>query len=293
MSRAVRGRRRLIPYLFIAPNLAVFLVFTIWPAINGFNISFYGSSNGRTFTPAGTGNYNEIFTDDEFWGVVRQTVVFVVSFVAATMLLATALALLLNAQRRARGALRAAYFLPVLLSPVVVGLIWGCALERRVGLVNTITGALGLGQPGWLIEPRLAMMSTVLVGVWTHLGFYGLILLSGLQGIDGTVHEAANLDGANTRQQIQSITLPLLTPTLLVVLILSTITGFQAFDFIYTLTGGGPTGTTTLIVQFIYQKAFESPIRYGLASAAGVVLFLTVFSITILNYIVGRRQEAV
>jgi alpha-1,4-digalacturonate transport system permease protein len=288
-----RGRLRLIPYLFIAPNVAVFLVFTIWPAINGFNISFYDSTNGRTFTPTGTGNYHEIFTDDEFWGVVRQTVVFVVSFVAATMLLATALALLLNAQRRARGALRAAYFLPVLLSPVVVGLIWGWALERRVGLVNTITGALGLGQPGWLIEPRLAMMCTVLVGVWTHLGFYGLILLSGLQGIDGTVYEAANLDGANTRQQIQSITLPLLSPTLLVVLILSTITGFQAFDFIYTLTGGGPTGTTTLIVQFIYQKAFESPIRYGLASAAGVVLFLTVFSITILNYLVGRRQEAV
>ncbi len=293
MSRAVRGRRRLIPYLFIAPNLAVFLVFTIWPAINGFNISFYDSSNGRTFTPAGTGNYHEIFTAGEFWGVVRQTVLFVVSFVTATMLLATALALLLNAQRRGRGALRAAYFLPVLLSPVVVGLIWGWALERRVGLVNTIAEALGLGQPGWLIEPGLAMMCTVLVGVWTHLGFYALILLSGLQGIDGTVYEAARLDGANTRQQIQSITLPLLTPTLLVVLILSTITGFQAFDFIYTLTGGGPTGTTTLIVQFIYEKAFESPIRYGLASAAGVVLFLTVFSITILNYLVGRRQEAV
>lgn len=293
MSRAGRGRPRLIPYLFIAPNLAVFLVFTIWPAINGFNISFYDSSNGRTFTPAGTGNYHEIFTDDEFWGVVRQTVLFVVSFVAATMLLATALALLLNAQRRGRGVLRAAYFLPVLLSPVVVGLIWGWALERRVGLVNTIARALGLGQPGWLIEPGLAMVCTVLVGVWTHLGFYSLILLSGLQGIDGTVYEAARLDGADTRQQIQLITLPLLNPTLLVVLILSTITGFQAFDFIYTLTGGGPTGTTTLIVQFIYQKAFESPIRYGLASAAGVVLFLTVFSITILNYLAGRRQEAV
>jgi len=293
VSGAGRGRARLIPYLFVAPNLVVFLVFTIWPAINGFNISFYDSSNGRTFTPAGTGNYREIFTDDEFWAVVRQTVVFVVCFVAATMVLATALALLLNAQRRGRGVLRAAYFLPVLLSPVVVGLIWGWALERRVGLVNTIAQALGLGQPGWLIEPGLALMCTVLVGVWTHLGFYSLILLSGLQGIDGTVYEAARLDGADTRQQIQLITLPLLSPTLLVVLILSTITGFQAFDFIYTLTGGGPTGTTTLIVQFIYEKAFESPIRYGLASAAGVVLFLTVFSITILNYLAGRRQEAV
>ncbi len=293
MSVAARGRRRLIPYLFVAPNMVVFLVFTIWPAINGFNISFFDSSNGRTFRPVGTGNYREIFSDDEFWTVVRHTGVFVVGFVLATLVLSTALALLLNAQHRGRGALRAAYFLPVLLSPVVVGLIWGWALERRVGLVNTVTDALGLGQPGWLIEPNLAMLCTILVGVWTHLGFYALIVLSGLQGIDGNVYEAGRLDGASTRQQVQLLTLPLLRPTLLVVLILATITGFQAFDFIYTLTGGGPTGTTTLIVQFIYEKAFMSPIRYGLASAAGVVLFLTVFSITVLNYLVGRRQEAV
>lgn len=273
--------------------MVVFLVFTIWPAINGFNISFFDSSNGRTFRPVGTGNYREIFSDEEFWTVVRHTGVFVVGFVLTTMVLSTALALLLNAQQRGRGALRAAYFLPVLLSPVVVGLIWGWALERRVGLVNTVTDALGLGQPGWLIEPNLAMLCTILVGVWTHLGFYALIVLSGLQGIDGNVYEAGRLDGASTRQQIQLLTLPLLRPTLLVVLILATITGFQAFDFIYTLTGGGPTGTTTLIVQFIYEKAFMSPIRYGLASAAGVVLFLTVFSITVLNYLVGRRQEAV
>lgn len=273
--------------------MIVFLVFTIWPAINGFNISFYDSSNGRVFRPVGTANYAEIFSDGEFWAVVRQTLVFVVGFVTATMVLATALALMLNAQRRGRGALRAAYFLPVLLSPVVVGLIWGWALERRVGLVNTIMDAMGLGQPGWLVEPNLAMLSTVLVAVWTHVGFYALIVLSGLQGIDGNVYEAAGLDGASSRQQIAHLTLPLLRPTLMVVLILSTITGFQAFDFIYTLTGGGPTGTTTLVVQYIYEKAFESPIRYGLASAAGVLLFGTVFTVTIMNWLIGRRQEAV
>jgi ABC-type sugar transport system permease subunit len=273
--------------------MAVFLVFIIWPAINGFNISFFDSSDGRYFEPVGTANYSEIVADDEFRRVVAQTMVFVVSFVVVTMVVSTALALLLNAQRRGRGVLRAAYFLPVLLSPVVVGLIWGWALERRVGLVNTITGALGLGQPGWLIEPGLAMLCTVVVGVWTHLGFYALITLAGLQGIDGNVYEAARLDGANTRQQVTQITLPLLRPTMLVVLILSTIEGFKAFDFIYTLTGGGPTGSTTLIVQYIYETAFESPIRYGLASAAGVLLFLTVLAFTLVNYLYGRRQEAV
>lgn len=285
--------RRLTPYLFVAPNMIIFGLFTIWPAINGFNISFYDSSNGRRFTPVGTGNYAEILGDSEFWGVVRATLTFVVGFVAVTMIVATTLALLLNAQRRGRGALRAAYFLPVLLSPVVVGLIWGWALERRLGLVNTVLESIGLGQPGWLIKPSLAMIATIAVGVWTHLGFYALIVLSGLQGIDGNLYEAAPLDGASTRQQITGITLPLLRPTLLVVLILATITGFQAFDFIYTLTGGGPIGSTTLIVQYIYEKAFTSPIRYGLASAAGVMLFVTVFLITLFNYLLGRRQEAV
>lgn len=289
----MRSRSRWAPYLFVAPNMLVFALFTIWPAINGFNISFFDSRNGRTFTPVGTGNYTRILADQEFWGVVRHTVTFVVAFVVVTMILSTALALMLNAQQRGRGVLRAAYFLPVLLSPVVVGLIWGWALERRVGLVNTITDAMGLGQPGWLIDPTLAMTCTVLVGVWTHLGFYALILLSGLQGIDGNVYEAARLDGSSTAQTIRLITLPLLRPTMLVVLILSTIAGFQAFDFIYTLTGGGPTGSTTLIVQYIYEQAFESPIRYGLASAAGVILFVTIFGITLLNYLLGRRQEAV
>jgi alpha-1,4-digalacturonate transport system permease protein len=293
VSSPLRGRRRLVPYLFVAPNMAVFVVFIIWPAVNGFNISFFDSNDGRYFEPVGTSNYTEIVSDRQFRRVVAQTMIFVVSFVATTMVVSTVLALLLNAQRRGRGALRAAYFLPVLLSPVVVGLIWNWALERRVGLVNTISGALGLGQPGWLIEPGLAMLCTVVVGVWTHLGFYALITLAGLQGIDGNVYEAARLDGAGVRQQVTEITLPLLRPTLLVVLILSTIEGFKAFDFIYTLTGGGPTGATTLIVQYIYETAFESPIRYGLASAAGVLLFLTVLAFTLVNYLYGRRQEAV
>ncbi len=293
MITARRGWRKLVPWPFVAPNMIVFLTFTIWPALNGFNISFYDSDNGRYFTPVGTDNYRQIFTDPEFWTVVRQTAIFVVGFVGLTLIVATALALLLNAQQRGRGALRAAYFLPVLLSPVVVGLIWGWALDRQIGLVNTVLGGLRLGQPGWLIEPNLAMVCTIAVGVWIHLGFYAMILLSGLQSIDPNVYEAARLDGASVTQTVREITLPLLRPSMLVVTILATITGFQSFDFIYTLTGGGPTGTTTLIVQYIYEKAFLQPIHYGFATAAGVLLFVTVFVITLANYAVGRRQEAV
>lgn len=285
--------RRWAPYLFLAPNLLIFLLFTILPALNGFNISLYDSRNGRTFRWVGLGNYERLLTDDAFWATVQRTMVFVVAFVVLTVLICIPLAVLLNAQRRGRGFFRAAYFLPVLIAPVVVGLIWYWALDRQVGLVNTVLGQLGLGRPGWLIDPVLAMASVVFVGLWTHVGFYTVILLAGLQGIDPNLFEAARIDGASRWQEFRSITLPLLRPTTLVVVILGTITGFQAFDFIYTLTGGGPIGGTTLIVQFVYERAFTSPIRYGLASAAGVILFAVVFSVTVVNYVIGRRREAV
>jgi alpha-1,4-digalacturonate transport system permease protein len=297
---ARRGRRRSVkqyhwwvPYLFVLPNMVVFGLFTIWPAINGFNISLYDSSNGRTFKPAGLDNYSEIVSDPEFRSVVVHTVVFVVCFVLATVVFATALSLMLNAQHRGRGVLRAAYFLPVVISPVVVGLIWSWALTRRNGLLNTALSGIGLGKPGWLTDPHLSMVSTVAVGLWTHLGFYAMILLAGLQAIPANLYEAARIDGASGWQQIRTITLPLLRPTMLVVIVLSTITGFQAFDFIYTLTGGGPVGATTLIVQYIYEKAFQSPIQYGLAAAGGVLFFVAVFAVTLVNYFIGRRREAV
>jgi alpha-1,4-digalacturonate transport system permease protein len=284
--------RRIAPYLFVLPNMLIFAVFTIYPAINGFNISLYDSRNGRTFTWVGTQNYERILTDPQFLSVVRNTVLFVVAFVAVSTALSILFAVLLDAQLRGRSFFRAVLFLPVLLSPVIVGLVWGWLLDRTNGLVNTILGGIGLGQPGWLTEPRLALAAVVFVGVWTHLGFYSLIMLAGLQSIDRALYEAASLDGASAWQRFRQITLPLLRPTTLVVLILATIHGFQAFDFIYSLTGGGPVGATTLIVQFIYEKAFVSPIRYGLASAGSVLLFVTVFAITLVNWLIGRRQEA-
>jgi ABC-type sugar transport system permease subunit len=284
---------RWAPYLFVLPNMALFGAFTIYPAMNAFNLSLYSSSDGRTFTYVGGENYTQIVTSEEFWSVARATLIFVVATVVLTTVAATALAIALNAQRRGKGLLRAAYFVPFLISPVVVGLIWRLALERQNGLVNTVLGALGLGQPGWLLEPRLTLGVIILVGLWIQLGFYTLIISAGLQGIDSSVYEAATMDGATWRQQLRSITLPLLLPTTLVVIVLSTIHAFQAFDYIYTLSGGGPLGATTLIVQYIYETSFQSPIQFGLAAAATVILFLVVFSATLINYMAGRRREAV
>lgn len=286
-------RRRLAPYLFVLPNMVVFGVFTIWPAISGFNISLYDSSNGRTFSYVGLDNYRAILTDEDYIATVQNTLLFVVGFVVVVTAFATLLALLLNHQGAGRGPLRAAYFLPVIISPVVVGLVWNWMLTRGTGVVNLVLERVGLGQPGWLLEPPLAMVAVIGVGVWVNLGFFTMILLAGLQAIDPSLYEAARIDGANVWQQNREITLPLLRPSMLVVVILATITGFQAFDYIYTLTGGGPVGATTLMVQFIYENAFQSPIEYGLASAAGVIFFVVVFGVTALNYLLGRRRGAI
>lgn len=284
---------RLAPYFFLIPNMAIFAVFTIYPALNGVNMSLYSSSNGRTFRWEGLGNYERILTSAEFWDVAGNTAVFAIAYVLLSTAVAVVIAVLINVQARGKTLFRAVFFIPVLVSPVVVGLIWNWMLERQNGLVNAALGAVGVPAVPWLVDGFWAMVAVVLVGVWMQVGFYMLILLAGLQSIDPVLYEAAKMDGASGWQQFRSITLPMLQPSIVVVVVLATIHGFQSFDFIWTLTGGGPVGATTLMVQYIYENGFQSPIRFGIATAGGVLLFVVVFALTIVNWIVSRRREAV
>jgi alpha-1,4-digalacturonate transport system permease protein len=288
-SAAKPWNQRLAPYFFVAPNMLIFGIFIIYPAINGFNISAYDSSNGRTFKAVGTANYQKLFSDSDFWSAAQASVIFVIAFVVLSTAGSIGLALLLTQRIRARGFFRAVFFLPVLLSPVVIGLLWGWILQRQSGGLNSLLGI----DVGWLVNGPLALGVTIFVAVWMHVGFYTLILTAGLQGIDGSYYEAARMDGASAWQRFRHVTMPLLRPTTLVVVILAMITGFQAFDFVYTLTGGGPLGATTFMVQYIYEHAFRSPIQYGLASAGSVVLFCTIFALTLVNFWYGRRKESI
>ena len=291
--RGLRSRRRrLIPYLFLLPNMAIFGLFTIFPALRGFWISFFDSTDGRHFKYVGTGNYKEIFSDQAVLNVASNTARYVIGYVISSVVISIAIALMLNAQTWGKTIFRSVIFLPVLLSPVVIGLIWANLLDRKRGGINALLAIVGVGKVPWLIDSKYTMWAVIFVGLWTHVGFFTVILLAGLQGIDKNIYEAASLDGAHGWNLVRTITLPLLKPTTLVVVILATIQGFQSFDFIYTLTGGGPVGATTLIVQYIYDSAFQTPIRYGLASAAAVILFFIIFSITILNYLIGRSRDA-
>ncbi len=291
-GRTRLDRRTIAPYLFLLPNMLLFALFTIGPALYSFYLSLFNTSPFRATRFAGFANYADLAADELFRTAVANSIVFVVAFTAVGTALSVGVALLLNSRIKARGFFRSAFFFPVVLSPVVVALVWHWILDQNSGLLNLMLEKVGIGGQPWLLDGTLAMASVVGVGIWIHLGFYALIVLAGLQAINQDLFEAARVDGATSWQETRYVTLPLLRPTILVVLILSVIAGFQAFDYIFVLTGGGPTFSTTLMVQFIYRTGFEQ-FRFGLAAAGAVVLFLIIFSLTMLQFIAARRGDAV
>jgi ABC-type sugar transport system permease subunit len=287
------SRRPVVPWLFLAPNLAIFLVFIVTPAVYNFFLSLYRTSPFRPPVFVGAENFLYLLEqDDLFWRAIRNTLVFVVGDVTLITVLSVLIGVLLNQDVRLRGFFRSAFFYPVLLSPVVVALVWQWILNSQFGVLNAMLQGLGLARQPWLLRADWAMFWAVVVHVWATLGFFALIVLAGLQSIPPTLYEAATIDGAGRWGGFRYVTLPLLMPTLMVVLILSMIRSFEVFDHIYVLTGGGPGTATLLIVQYIYRSAFQLD-QFGLAAAASLILFLVIFSLTVTQYLFGRWRESI
>jgi alpha-1,4-digalacturonate transport system permease protein len=192
-------------------------------------------------------------------------------------------ALILNRKIRARGFFRSVFFYPVLLSPIVVALIWKWILQEN-GLLNGIIVGLGYEKLPFLVNAQWARFWVVTISVWAFMGFYTLILLAGLQSIPSDLYEAASIDGANEWQSFWGITLPLLMPTLIVVLVLSLIRAVQVFDIVFAFTGGGPGTATFYLVQYIYENGFASPTKlYGIAAGASLLMAGTLVILTLIQ----------
>jgi alpha-1,4-digalacturonate transport system permease protein len=294
-----------IGWLFVAPNLLVFGLFTFLPILINF---IYAGTGGVKLMPLErpfTGmenfgillecrNYFDIQTcrKDVFWRAIYNTVKFSLLQVVLMVLLSLVTALVLNRKIIGRGFWRGVYFYPVLLSPVVVALIWKWLLQSQ-GVFNAGMVAMGSAPVDWLTDAGWAFFWTVFVSIWAHMGFYTLILLAGLQAIPKDMYEAAEMDGATPWRTLRRITLPLLMPNLIVVLVLAMIRAVQIFDEVFVLTGGGPGSATTFIVQFIYQTGFAEQIHlYGLAAAASLVLALGLMLLTVLQLRLTRASEA-
>lgn len=293
-----------IGWVFVAPNLAVFSIFVVLPMLLNFHYAATGSSRLMPYERpfVGLDNFATLLAcedhlrpstcaQDRFWRAVYNTLGFVALQVGFMVLLSLVTALALNGRILARGFFRAAFFYPVLLSPVVVALIWKWILQRD-GILNALIVATGGERLPFLLDPGWAFFWTIFVSIWAHMGFYTLILLAGLQGIPADLYEAATMDGTPRWRVLLRITLPLLMPTMMVVLVLTLIRAVQAFDEIYVLTGGGPGTATQYVVQYIYETAFTNSVHiFGLASAASILVGAVLLVLTLLQFALAKRKE--
>jgi alpha-1,4-digalacturonate transport system permease protein len=305
----MRGVQRLIgqgrmPYVFVLPNLLIFGTFVVVPLLINFYYSVTGGTalfpEDRPFVGADQYGYlldceNHLspFTcrEDRFWRGVYNTIFFVAFQVVAMVGLSLLTAVILNRRIVARGFFRSVFFYPVLLSPVVVALIWKWILQRD-GVLNAVITAFGGDRVLFLAEPQWAMFWIIFVSTWAHMGFYTLILLAGLQSIPADLYEAAEMDGTSRWRTFRRITMPLLWPTMLVVLVLALIKSVQTFDEVFVLTGGGPGTATQLIVHYIYETAFATQVHnFGLAAAASILLGTVLFILTLIQMRLGSRGE--
>ena len=272
---------------FLTASLIGFAIFYFAPMVISVVISLT-DWNGldRLLAPGfmaehfiGLDNYKAILTGAEFWKVLKNTLVYIVLYIPLMLTTSTAIAALLSRQRRGVGAFRVLYYIPVLTSWVAASLIWKSLLSPQYGAMNGILAIFGMEGPGWLTDEKWAMPAIVLVSVWKDMGFFGLILLSGMIGIDRTYYEAAEIDGAGSWTRFLKITLTLLTPSLFYVLIVSLINSFQLFPQIMIMTDGGPNGATQVMVERIYKYGFRY-FRMGYASAFSWILFIIIMICT-------------
>jgi multiple sugar transport system permease protein len=257
--------------------------FSMIPTLASFGISFldWGLLNSPSFI--GFTNYRELFTDDVFWLALKNTASYSFIKVPLNLMLSLLLAILLNKQLHGRNFFRSIAFLPSVCSSVAVALIWTPLLESSEnGLINHVLSLLGINVIPFLVSPFWAMPSVILVGLWKELGYFMVIFLAGLQGIPRSYYEAASIDGANSRDVFFHITIPLISPTTFFALTTSLIGSFQIFDLTSVLTKGGPANATNTLVMYIYQNGFQF-FRMGYASALSLILFITIFIITLVQ----------
>ena len=275
--------------LFVLPSLAGMLLFVIGPIAASAVLTLYDWDLLTDPEFSGLDNLRRLAADDEVWAALRHTLTFIAGYVPTVMVLALLLALALNAKLRGLALLRTAFFLPVVSSWVAVALLWKWLFNPRYGLINHGLDSIGITGPGWLFDKDWAMPAIIVTSVWKDLGFVAVLFLAGLQAIPHDVYEASSLDGAGPLQQLRSITVPLLRPTIFFVSIISIINSFQVFPQVWVMTEGGPAGATTVVVERVVKHAFSYG-DMGYAATISWVLFVLVLAVTVVQLWLQRRE---
>ncbi len=277
-------KKKAIPYLLVSPYIIYFLIFIAFPVVFSIVLTFNSWNIISPMKFNGINNYIRLFHDQFFLQSIFNTLIFLVIHIPLQIIVALVLAIVLNQHIKLRGFFRGAFFLPVIVSGVVVTIIWQQLYGFDTGLFNRILTAIGLGRVGWLIDPSWAMPSIAIMATWKNVGLYIILFLVGLQTVPSQYYEAADLEGANAFQKFFKITLPMINPTIFMVVILSTIGGFSLFIEPYVMTGGGPLNSTLSAVLYIYKQGF---FFYNMGYAATLGLF---FALLILAVIMIQKK---
>jgi multiple sugar transport system permease protein len=284
-------RKALWGLALIAPNTAGLLFFFGLPVLMAFWTSFQKWNGIKPPQFVGIDNFQRLLEDPKFEQALTNTFKLIGLTVPLEMVLALGVAILLNQPLHGRSILRTLYFLPVITSTVAAAVVWTSLFQPRYGLLSQLLDPFGLGETKWLVDPGLVLIPIGIVAIWQRVGFDMVIFLAGLQAIPGVLYEAAIIDGANRWQRFRHVTLPMLSPTTFLVLILAIISAFQIFDQVYVITlrtvPGGVGGSATTLTYFLYRTAFTHS-QLGYASAVALVLFAIILGVTVFQLVIQR-----
>ncbi len=282
--------QKIFPYLLLLPTMAIFGLFLFFPALNGLWISFtkWDGINPQEFL--GLKNYIKLAGDEKFLASFLGTMLYTLLSVPAILVSALMLALILTRGFKGSNFFRAVFYWPTMISSIIVGLTWRFLLGEDFGFVNYLLTVMGNSPVKWLTDPKAAMAVVIFATTWSMAGYYMVMFIAGIKAISETYYEAADMDGAGFWQQFWYITLPLLKPTSLLVLVLSTVNVIKSYPLVYALTQGGPAGATKFMVQLIQETGFEKN-QMGYACAMTTVLFIILAVLTFVQFRLNRGGE--
>lgn len=289
--RKRRSTYTLAPLVLIAANVVLFALFFVWPAVIGLVYSFTNYTGVGAFQFIGLDNYHNLFGDSTFYDALTRTLLYAVLFVPLNFALSLLAAnLVVNKNAKGASVARVIFFIPWLLSPIVVGVLWRWLFGENFGLVNYVIEKFGGSAVPWQSNADLSLLVVVFAASWAWTGFSMLLFIAAIKNVPVSYYEAASLDGAGPWRQFISITLPSIAPTSFIVILLNTINAMKEYPVFVSLNNGGPGTSNNLLVQYIYQTGFQRG-QIGYASAASFVLMLILMAVAIIQLIVNRRVE--
>lgn len=271
-------------WVFVLPALLGTLIFIVIPVIFSFGLSFMDWDLINKAQFIGLRNYTDIFTDPLFGKILLNTFVYAISTSIFAVIIPLVLACILHSKIKGSEFFKTAYFLPFVTPMIVIAVIWQWIFDPNIGILNYVLRL----HINWLYDPNFAMPAVIIVSVWKLIGYNMVIFLSGLSTLNESLFEAARIDGANHFDTFRFVTVPLLSPTIFFVVVITCISSFQVFDLIYMMTQGGPLDSTNVLVYAVYKNAFEY-FKIGHASAIAYVLFVIILALTLIQWNLRKK----